>query len=150
MRSEDRTHDVIPHVGIGPLRLGMTADEVRVATFGTTVASTARGREEMIFALGLSVDYSTEGIVNFVQAFDARGVRTPFAGRDVFATAADDMVAAVVRHAGLDPEDFPEGDDECSFPTLGLVLWREFAGEVPGEPGWAFSTISIHSPGYYD
>ena len=41
-------YEVTPHVGIGPLRLGMTPAEVRAAVPGQAVEKIGRGREEMI------------------------------------------------------------------------------------------------------
>ena len=145
-----RVFEVVPHVGIGPLRLGMTPAEVRRAT-GHAVEMIGRGREEMIDDLGLSVDYSAgDAAVAFIQAFPAEGVQFTLEGTDVFATPADELVAAVVRGERLPPSDFPPGQDEYRFPSLRLVLWRSFAAEEPGEPGWTFESISVHVPGYYE
>jgi hypothetical protein len=150
MAKATRVYEVTPHVGIGPLRLGMTPAEVRAAVPGYVVREIGRGREEMIDALGLDVDYPEgEAAVTFIQAFPTRGVRVTFAGQDVFATPADDMVAAVVRQEGLDPADFPPGGHEYLFPVLRLMLWRDVVGEEPGEQGWAFASVSVHAPGYY-
>src|SRR5438045_2815159 len=76
--------DVIPHVGIGPLRLGMSHTEVRLAVAGHTVKS-LRGCQEVVRDLGLWVDYP-DGFtrVSFVQASKAKGIWITFSGLEVF------------------------------------------------------------------
>ena len=143
--------EVTPHVGIGPLRLAMTPAEVRQAVAGHAVEKIGRGREEMIDDLGLNVDYSVgDADVTFIQAFPVDGVRCTFAGIDVFGTPADELVAAVARREGLSAADFPTGRHEYLFPSLRLTLWRGVVAEEPGEHGWAFESISVHVPGYYE
>lgn len=150
MSEAAQVFEVTPHVGIGPLRLGVTPAEVRAAAPGHAISKIGRGREEMIDTLGLTVDYSAGDVVSFIQAFPARGVRVSFAGRDVFVTPADDMAAAAVRQAAADPADFPPGRYEYLFPDPRLALWRGVVGEEPGDQGWAFTSISVHAPGYYE
>jgi hypothetical protein len=142
--------DVVPHVGIGPLRLGMTQAEVRRAVAGHEVKP-LRGCQEVVRDLGLWVDYPLGFAgVRFVQASRAKGVWVVFAGVDVFDTLADELVALVVRQQGLAPADFPPGRHEYLFPALRLALWRGVVADDPGERGWAFECISVHAPGYYD
>lgn len=142
--------DVIPHVGIGPLKLGMTQAEVRQAVAGHTVKA-LQGCEEVVENLGLWVDYTPGfGGVNFVQAFKAKGVRVIFAGADVFDTPADQLVTRIVRQEGLTPADFPDGRHEYLFSALRLMLWRGVVPDEPDERGWAFECISVHTHGYYD
>ncbi|WP_020475677.1 hypothetical protein [Zavarzinella formosa] len=146
-----RVYEVTPHVGIGPLRLGMSPAEVRAAMPGHAIEKIGRGHEEMIEALGLNVDYSAgDAAVTFIQVFPTTGVRFTLWGIDVFATPADELVTALVRREGLLAADFPPGRDEYRFPSLRLVLWRRWASDKPGEPGWAFETVSVHILGYYE
>ncbi len=146
-----RVFEVTPHVGIGPLRLGMTPDDVRRSVAGHRVEKIRRGREEVIEDLGLGVDYSDgDTAVTFVQVSQADRVRVTFAGCDVFDTPADELVASVVRQEGLSPADYPPGRHEYLFPPLRLVLWRGVVAEESGEQGWVFECISVHAPGYYD
>jgi hypothetical protein len=146
-----RVFEVTPHVGIGPLRLGMTPAEVRQAVAGHAVEKIGRGREEMIDDLGLNVDYSAaDADVTFIQAFPVDGVRFTFTGIDVFTTPADELLAAVACREGLPAPDFSPGRHEYLFPSLRLALWRGVVTEEPGEQGWAFESISVHVPGYYE
>jgi hypothetical protein len=101
--------------------------------------------------LGLWVDYPNGyTAVTFVQASQTEIARVMFAGCDVFDTPADELVAAVVRKEGLEPADFPPGRHEYEFPALRLGLWRGVVADSPGQRGWAFECISVHSPGYYE
>lgn len=145
-----REFEVQPGVGIGPVRLGMTPDEVRQAV-GRCRITAGDDREQWIDALGLKVDYAAD-VVAFVEASAVALVRVTLAGRDVFATPADELVAAVVEHAGLNPNRLPPGRDEYRFPRLRLGLWRAFVPDepvAPGEPGWAFESVSVYARGYY-
>jgi hypothetical protein len=146
-----RVFEVTPHVGIGPLRLGMTSAEVRQAVAGHVIETIGRGREEMIDDLGLNVDYSAGHTdVTFIQACPVDGVRFTLAGIDVFGTPADELVAVLARQEGLPEANFPSGRHEYLFALLRLVLWRGVVAEEPGEQGWAFESISVHVPGYYE
>jgi hypothetical protein len=151
-----RVFEVVPHVGIGPLRLGMTPAEVRRAAAGHPVEAVGRGREEMVTGLGLTTDSAAGGgPVTFIQAFPAEGVRFTLWGADVFATPAAELVAAVVSREGLAAADFPPGQDEYQFPSLGLVLWRrggdrqqvDEVGVLLGvEPGRAHAAAATEVP----
>jgi hypothetical protein len=146
-----RVFEVQPRVGIGPVRLGMTPAELRRAA-GRCKVTAGDGDEKWVDALGLKVDYQA-GAVAFVEACAVARVRVTLFGRDVFATPADELVAAVVRHARLRSARFPPGRDEYLFPALRLALWRAFVPEEPtgpGEQGWAFESISVHAAGYYE
>ncbi|HEX4613025.1 MAG TPA: hypothetical protein VH092_32845 [Urbifossiella sp.] len=140
-----RVFEVRPGVGIGPVRLGMTPAEVRRAV-GRCKVTAGDGGGEWVDALGLKVDYAA-GAVAFAEAFAVARARVTLIGRDVFATPADDLVAAVVRHEGLPVADFPPGRHEYLFPPLRLVLFR---GVAPDEPGCVFDSVSVHTPGYYE
>src|SRR5262245_24407513 len=146
-----RDFEVRPRVGIGPFRLGMTPAEVRQDA-GRCRVTAGDGREQWIDALGLKFDYVADAVA-FVEAFGVARVRVRLAGRDVFATPADELVAAVVSDAGLRPGRFPPGRDEYRFPSLRLVLWRAFVPDWPAGPGeaeWAFESVSVHAARYYE
>src|SRR5262245_54665446 len=138
--------EVIPHVGIGPLRLGMTQAEVRHAIAGSAVRG-LRGCLEVVRDLGLWVDY-TEGFtaVKFVQASEVAGVRVLLAGADVFDTPADELVARLVQQEGLNVADFPPGRHSYLYEALRLVLWRERVPEAESRP---FDCVSVHAEGCY-
>jgi hypothetical protein len=152
--SRSRKFEVVPHVGIGPLRLGMTPEEVRAAAAAAGHAVEDVRGGDTIVPIGLSVDYSADGLsVVFIEAFRAPGVCLTFAGCEVFMTSADEMVAAIVQQEGLNSADFPPGRHDYLFPSLRLALWRSTISDEddePGEQGWAFDSISLHVPGYYD
>ena len=76
--------------------------------------------------------------------------RVLFAGRDVFATPADELVAAIVRREGLAPDNFAPGRHGYLFPGLQLVLRRDAVADSPGKRGWAFECVSGHPHGYDD
>jgi hypothetical protein len=129
---------VVPHVGIGPLRLGITPAGVRLAVPGHEVRASLRGgNEEFIPELGFLVDYSA-GFAEVV-----------FAGCSGFDTKADSFVTAAVREYDLDPADFPPGQYDYRFPALNPSPWRGLVSDSPDERGWAFEAISVHEQGYF-
>lgn len=123
--------EIVPHVGIGTIRLGMPQEEV----------GQLRGS-------GLQVDYAgTPAVVTFIQGDDGTGAE--YRGVDLFGDPADEVVAAVARLEGLDPLDYPPGKHSYLFPALNLLLWRGEVADEPGEQGYTFQAASIHVPGYH-
>jgi hypothetical protein len=146
-----------PPVGVGPLRLGMTADEARSALqplgrlapesqgeFALTLPSGLR------FSLGFGAAGPTLNRVNAIELWrpcEHDVVR--YRDVDVFGLPAREVVERVRRHADL--QEFESG---CSFAALDLYLafWRPFpADDDPDEEqGYFFQSVSIAQPGYGD
>jgi hypothetical protein len=126
--------EIVPHVGIGKVRLGMTREEA-----------------EWLLERGMSIDSrGSPPVVVFIQV--SHRAFAEYRGVDVFDedVSADDVVAQIVRLEGLDPADFPPGKHEYLFPALNMILWRGEVSDEPGDQGYTFQAASIHVPGYYD
>jgi hypothetical protein len=144
-----------PH-GVGPLRLGMTIDEARVAlaTLGP-LASTAHGElalnlpSGLGFSLGFGVG-PTKDRVNAIEVYrptDSDVVR--FRDVDVFGLPATEVVGRLGRHVDLTAN---EDDDGFTAREVYLALWRPFAADDdPDEPqGHFFQSVLLARPGYDD
>lgn len=106
-----------PLVGVGPVRFGMTRDEVE--------AHVGRGREVNIARHlhfgALFVNYDKEGHVEFIEAAESKEFVVTFHGADLHALAAEDAVRFVSRWAPYNPSD-PEFGYTFLFPDLELSL----------------------------
>jgi hypothetical protein len=126
--------EIIPHVGIGKVRLGMSREEA-----------------DWLLERGMSLDSAgSPPVVTFIQV--SHRADAEYRGIDLFDEdrSADEVVAEVVRAEGLDPADYPPGRHEYLFPVLNMLLWRGEVSDVEGEQGYTFQSASIHVPGYYD
>ena len=145
---------VVPHVGIGPVRLGMTRDEVRAVMPGQPYTfrkvPDAKHETDGYHECGFQVFYfGPIPTVEYIELCRDSGFRAFYRGVDVFETAADVMVSHVCRDADYDPDD-PELGCCYVFPNLELSLWRPFEPDSPDAPdGWTFSTIGVGVRGYY-
>lgn len=132
------TDEVIPHVGIRVyggemLRLGMSSEEA------TWVLGNIRD---------VTVDYRGDPpVVAFIQSSKHWGT---FEGVELFEEAADEVVARLVERLGLDPADYPPGQNSYYFPDQRMSLWRSCVSDEDGEQGYIFDCVSLHAPGYYD
>jgi hypothetical protein len=129
--------DVVPHVGI-------KIDDSRMLRLGMS-------REEAESLLGsrphLQVDYRGDPpVVAFIQSPKHWGT---YDGIELFETAADEVIAEIVRRRDLDPSIYRPGEGSYLFPDLGMILWRSCASSVEGDQGYVFDCVSLHAPGYY-
>ena len=126
--------EVVPHVGIGPVRLGMPREAVQPLV----------ARDSCF-----QVDFrGSPPVVAFVQ-LSKRGWAV-YDGIDLFEEAADDVIAEIARRANLDPKVYGPGRHTYYFPALNMILWRGTVSEVEGEQGYILDCVSLHTPEYYD
>ncbi|MEV0809526.1 hypothetical protein [Micromonospora sp. NPDC050200] len=144
-----------PH-GIGPLRLGMTAEEARAAleTLGP-LTPTAFGElaQHLPSGLGFSVGFGVGPARDRVNAIEVwrpheRDV-VRFRDVDVFGLPALEVVERLRCHVDLAPN---EDDDGFTARDLYLALWRPFAADddPDEEQGHFFQSVLLARPGYDD
>lgn len=123
--------EIVPHVGIGQIRLGMSREEADWLR-DSTIQFDARG---------------TPPVVVFIQVSN-RAYAT-YRGIDIFEEPATEVVAEIVRLEGLNPSDYPPGKHQYLFPALKLLLWRGYVNDEDPEDrqGHYFQCASIHAPG---
>lgn len=125
--------EIVPHVGIGKVRLGMSREEA-----------------DWLIEPGMQIDSAgTPPSVTFIQV--SQRAWATYRGVDVFDedASADEVVAAIVELEGLDPADYPPGRHRYLFSNLNMILWRGEVSDEPGEQGYTFQAASIHVPDYY-
>jgi hypothetical protein len=146
-------YKVIPLVGVGPVRLGMTREQVRRAMPGPCEPF-RKGRDDehetdAFHDSSFQVFYGGEGpTVEFIELSSDPGVRALYGGLSVFETPADEVVARIGRDTAFDPSD-PELGYSYTFPALELSLWRPVLPVEGNDEGREFSTIGIGVRGYY-
>ena len=130
---EDRhtVYEVVPHVGVGPVHLGMSREEVRRVMPGPCEpyrkVPDAQHETDAFFNSGFQVFYGGElPVAEYIELSRESGFRVVYRGIDVFAASADDVVAHVSRDAAFDDADWELGYSYV-FPDLDLGLWLRFA-----------------------
>ena len=148
-------HIVQPFIGVGPVRLGMSRDEVRRAMPepAKPFRKTPNSRHdtdaflESAFQVFYDGDHPT---VDYIELSRGSVFRAVYRDLDVFATPADEVVAYISRDSEFDRSD-PEIPYSYLFRGLQLSLWRPTIPESDTDTdGRYFSTIGIGKRGYYD
>jgi len=141
--------EIRPHVGVGPVLLGMTREEVH-RVLGSPDRLIRENRES--FLDGVFVDFTPEGRAELIELANSPRFRAVFDGVWLHGTPAEDAVAVVSKHATYD-----ETDPECGyafvFPILDMSLWRR---TLPGDrqaatdvAGRYFEAVAIGTRGYF-
>jgi hypothetical protein len=147
-------YEVIPHVGVGPVRLGMSREEVRRLMPGEPSCFRTwpyTGPEaDTWHDGGFQVHYAGEPpAVAYILLCRGLGVRALYRGLSVFDADAAEVVRLLSREASFDDRD-PELGYTYVFPALELSVWRPVVPGPPGdEDGRHFSSIGIGVRGYH-
>jgi hypothetical protein len=149
------TYDVAPHRGVGPVRLGMTRAEARVAM---GLKPTPLGRRpaagpwriDAYHKNAFQVHVDDEERVEYIELSSGEPSFTAtYKGREVLALPADVLVRLVSQDGAYDSQD-PELGYSHVFPSLELALWRPVLPEDPDDPdGRHFATVGVGKPGYF-
>jgi len=113
-----------PHVGIGPVRLGMKRDTVRTILGGLGGGNpVARSADiDCFFRNSLQVSFEPDETASFIEvASDAEWICL-FEGTDVFDTPADDLLRHIERFDSPDP--LLSMKNDYVFSSLILTLWE--------------------------
>jgi hypothetical protein len=148
-------YTVQPFVGVGPVLLGMSRDEVRRVMPEPAKpfrkAQTSQHETDAFHTSGFQVFYGgDQPTVEYIELSRRSVVRALYRELDVFATPADEVVVHVSRDSEFDHSD-PEIPYSYLFRGLQLSLWRPTIPESDADTeGRYFSTIGIGKRGYYD
>ena len=131
-----------PGVGIGPIHLGMTQAEVREG-MPTPAKPFTRGKTHVDAFDSFQVNYSANGVVDFLEIAPNPGTRLLFEGRDLLSTPMRELVALFSAH---EPYTLRESTT-YHFPSLRVALWRDisFDEELDG----FVESISTWTPDYW-
>ncbi len=137
--------DVSPLVGIGPVRLGMTREEVRTALGEPNYS---KGNREGYLS-GLFVNFSSNEKVEFIEISKSEEFTAYYCGVPVHDTLAGELIARVSKFSEFDGND-PELGHSYIFKALQLSFWR---GTIPSsqddEDGCYFQAVGVGAPGYF-
>ena len=149
-----KSYEIVPHVGVGPVRLGMSREDVRrvmPAPCESFLKTPDDAYETDAFHdSGFQVFYSGDSpAVAFIELSRDSGFTATYRGLDVFATQADQLVAHVALDGPFDRNN-PELGYSFVFPHLDLSVWRPIVPESPEDAeGHEFATIGVGVPGYF-
>src|ERR1043166_9392443 len=139
-------YTVQPFVGVGPVRFGMSRDEVcqvmPEASRSFRKTPTEPHEVDLFHQSGFQIFYEgQEPMVEYIELSRDSGIRAHYRDLEVFATPADEVVAYIARDAAFD-EKARELPYSYIFPGLQLSLWRPVLPE-DDDAGRYFSTIGI-------
>ena len=147
-------YEVIPLKGVGPVLLGMSREEARLA-MGTEPQSfkepfNSRDITDAYHAGGFQVSFDRGGKVEYIElsSLDPSFI-VMYKGKEVFQIKANDLVEFISEDAPFDAE-WPELGYGYVFPKLELSIWRPVIPEDQDDlDGQYFSTIGVGKQGYY-
>jgi hypothetical protein len=143
------TVDVVPGVGVGPVRLGMARTEVHAALGPPPQLLPSAPGESPAEAWNegaLRVHYSAAGTVERVELSPGPSLRVLLEGREVSTTRVSDLVKDLYARARYEPND-PELGYRFHFPGLGLTLRRVKLPQGPNDmEGRFFTSVTLGRP----
>lgn len=148
------TFDVVPLVGVTPIKLGMSREESRAAMALPVHPFTKTPADSTpvdTYADGcLQVFFSSDDYVEFIEL--SAPINAVYHGMSVFQTQADDLIAAIGAESPYDPDN-PELGYSYIFPDLELSLWRPTMPEEEQSredtDGRYFATVGVGVRGYF-
>jgi hypothetical protein len=139
-------YEIEPYVGVGPIRLGMTREEVHTTILEQRKPTMHRGREkpgDFFPALGLFVDYRAPGSCEFVE-FALSSPVSPTLHNQAFLGQAYRLARAWFEAADPDLETDGAGLISRRF---GIALYAGSAEKEPDEP---VEAVAVFEKDYYD
>ena len=143
--------DLLPLIGAGPIRFGMSRAEVAAAIGADPLCFTRSAGGPPVDSFmdgGVQVNYDTAGQVEFVETGRVLGLNVTLGGLDVFGMDADSLISAL----GADNRLAPSAEPGYSFvfPDIGVSLWRSIQpdGDCDAE-GRRFEAVGVSAAGYF-
>jgi hypothetical protein len=119
--------EIVPHVGIGPVRFGMTREEVNVALSALAGAKPGRpkgGRSTTIMSYlrgSLQVEFGADGTASFIEVSGDQATLCTYKGCDVFDLPATESFALFAADDASGQHAFSAAG--YLFPQLIVALW---------------------------
>jgi hypothetical protein len=145
-------YDVLPRVGAGAIRLGMSRAEAR-RVLGVPVRSYPKvpgaPLTDTYFGADLQVAYDADDRVQYIELNGPGAVDAVFHGRSLLMLPAEGVLAWMKRFAEYDPDD-PEVGYSYIYPDLDLSVWRPTLPEgSEDDEGRFFRSVGVARAGYY-
>ena len=148
------TFDVVPHEGIGPVKLGMTRDEVDAALGEPGNGFTPD--EQYWRSSAVHVCFDGNGRAEFIEVSAVEALQARLNDVPILEIDAEETLALLTALAPVNPDDRELGYT-YEFPDLELAVWRPVLPEEGdaldpfGDPnGRSFATVGISVKGYRD
>jgi len=150
--NKPRVFDLLPRVGAGAIRLGMSRAEVR-QVLGPPVTSYPKIPDapltDTYFGADLQITYDADDRVEHIELNGPGAIDAVLHGRSLLTLPAEDVLAWMKRFAEYDPDD-PEVGYSYIYPDLDLSVWRSTMPEGQEDDGGRFfRSVGVGRAGYY-
>jgi len=147
MEPTTTTYSIEPHVGAGPVKLGMKRDTARAAmlAMGHSHEEDVHAARDLFHSNSFQVFYDRADLAEYIELSRSPDFKAIFKGEVILELPADDAVRAVTRFAEYSSAN-PELGWSYIFPALDLSLWRP---ATEGDEARTFRTIGAGRVGYY-
>lgn len=147
-------HEINPHIGVGPVRLGMSCSEARsmiaVPFRSFKKSSTDVSLTDAYFNNCFQLFFDEADVVNYIEL--SNPIKALYKGIPVFDSKAEVIIAAISLDAAVEQSVLEPGYSFL-FPSLDLSLWRPTIPEPDqaeqDNEGRYFMTIGIGRIGYF-
>jgi hypothetical protein len=143
---------VEPHRGVGPISFGMTREQVAaaMAEVGGGPPRARFAQTDCFFDYAFQVSFGNAGRADFIEVASHLPGEALFAGRDVFATPADELLA-VARQSDQPDPGLSDPPRRYLFPRLILSLSeRDERLDRGGVRRDTFGCVGIGGPTYLE
>jgi hypothetical protein len=147
-------YEAMPRVGVGPVRFGMTREQVRRTIPGPRESFlkglNAQHEVDAFHNGGFQIFYGGEPpVAEYIELSRDSGFRVVCHGADVVATPAGELAAVLSGDPDFDASHAELGYAYV-FTNSDVSLWRPAIPKFPADPsGREFSTIGLGVAGYY-
>jgi hypothetical protein len=142
------TIDIRPRAGAGPVRFGMSREDVHGA-IGPPQRQYKKFQSKMLtdcyYDNELQIFYGDDGRVEYVEINGPGQLAALLQGVDLLSVAAEEAIEHVGRMAEFDPSGL-EIPYQYVFPGLDLALWRPVVDEPEGR---TFRSLGVGRSGYF-
>jgi len=144
--------EVEPHVGAGPIKLGLSREELRRlmgAPFRTYSKAPGEPLTDTYFGTDLQVSYDASDRVDYIELNGPRSINPTLRGRTLLFAPAEEVIDWMRGVSDFDADN-PELGYSYVYPALDLSLWRPIVPEGPEDvEGLTFRSVGVGWRGYY-
>ena len=144
--------EVEPHVGAGPIKLGLSRGELRKlmgAPFRTYSKVPGEPLTDTYFGTDLQVYYDAGDRVEYIELNGPRSINPTLRGRTLLFAPAEEVIEWMRGVSDFDADN-PELGYSYIYPALDLSLWRPIVPEGPEDvEGLTFRSVGVGRLGYY-
>lgn len=140
--------ELTPHLGIGPILLGMTRPEItaEMRSYGLKITSTAHGHLYFL-ENSLMAEFQPDGTASFIRVAPHQDLELTFQGVNLFKTHADEVFKLFEAHEGETATNVDQ--HEHVFPKQIVTLWDPDAQyDLNGETIPVWGQIGIGNAQY--